>query len=236
MQNLYKVSDLKSVVLDLFHRECTPEHRYASFDYCYNYFQASSAEELEADIEKSCLELSFYLASWGMLRGSSFLLQKSSKHYEPLIRHFIQLKKDDHQIWNIDANSYTYNNIAIILEVYEVVKKLIIGHEEKNRHIVLTTKIMLGVFGCISAFDEYFTQTFRDICRNMPGRNGFRSVNKKSLTHIKKFYEANKEEIEEVRSIIHTLDFSTGNFTDRKYSRAKIIDMYGFAKSFYRVQ
>jgi hypothetical protein len=231
--NGYKVNDLQNTVLNLFHKECTPEHRYASFDYCYNYFQGSSAEELEADIEKSCLELAFYLASWGMLRGSSFLLQKSSKHYEPLIRYFIELKKDNHQIWDIDANSYTYSNISVILEVYEAVKKLIIGHEKTNRHIVLTTKIMLGVFGCIPAYDEYFTRTFREICKNMPGRNGFRSVNRNSLTHIKNFYEANKVEIEEMRSIIHTLDFSMGDFTDRKYSIAKIIDMYGFAKSFY---
>lgn len=229
---MYAAPDIKEVVLDLFHKECTPEHRYASFDYCYNYFQGSTAEQLETDMEKSCLELSFYLASWGMLRGSSFLLRKSARHYVPLIEYFIRLKEEEHDIWNIDANSYSNNSINTILEVYDEIRKLIIGREEVNRHIVLITKIMLGVFGCIPAFDEYFTRTFRDICREMPGRNGFRSVNKNSLRHIKKFYEANQEVIEELRNEIHTLDFATGKPTDRKYSRAKIIDMYGFAKSF----
>jgi hypothetical protein len=229
----YKVADLRAVVLDLFHRECTPEHRYASFDYCYNYFQDASSEELKADIEKSCLEISFYLASWGMLRGSSFLLQKSIKHYEPLVRYIIQLKEDKHPIWDIDANSYTEKNISTILEVYGDVTRLIIGDEKNNRHIVLTTKIMLGIFGCIPAFDEYFTSTFRNLCKNLPGKHGFRSVNKNSLNHIKQFYEANKEEIEKLRDEIHTLDFDTGSFTNKQYSRAKIIDMYGFAKNFY---
>jgi hypothetical protein len=229
----YKVTDLRAVVIDLFHRECTPEHRYASFDYCYNYFQDASSEELKADIEKSCLEISFYLASWGMLRGSSFLLQKSIKHYEPLVRYIIQLKEDNHPIWDIDTNSYTDKNISTLLEVYGDVTKLIIGNEKNNRHIVLTTKIILGIFGCIPAFDEYFTSTFRDLCKNLPGRNGFRSVNKNSLNHIKKFYEANREEIEILRNQIHTLDFNTSSFTNKQYSRAKIIDMYGFAKNFY---
>jgi hypothetical protein len=32
-----------------------------------------------------CLQLGFYLASWGMLRGSSTLLCKSTRHYEPVI-------------------------------------------------------------------------------------------------------------------------------------------------------
>lgn len=230
--NIYRALDFKEVVLDLFHKECSPKHRYASFDYCYNYFQGSTADELEADIEKSCLELSFYLASWGMLRGSSFLLQKSTKYYEPLIRYFIKLKRDNHKIWQIDADSYSGANIQVILEVYNQIRDIVIDNEDNNRHIVLITKIMLGVFGCVPAFDEYFTNTFREICKPLPGRHGFRSVNKSSLDHIKKFYEANKEEIDELHNTIHTLDFTTGEPTNRKYSRAKIIDMYGFAKSF----
>ena len=227
---MYTAPDIKEVVLGLFHDECTPEHRYASFDYCYNYFQDSTSEELEVDMEKSCLELAFYLASWGMLRGSSFLLQKSIKYYEPLIEYIIHLKREEHAIWDIDVDVYTDTNITVILDVYEEIRQLIIGNE--NRHIVLTTKIMLGIFGCIPAFDAYFTNTFRDICENMPGKNGFRSLNKNSLNHIKKFYEVNRKDINEIQNIIHTLDFDTGKPTSKRYSRAKIIDMYGFAKSF----
>ena len=44
--------------------------RYASFDFCYNYFFTFKGQ-LSADLEKSCFVLWGYLASWGMLRGSS---------------------------------------------------------------------------------------------------------------------------------------------------------------------
>ncbi len=59
MQNKYYKEDIETVVLDLFHSQNQPEHRYASFDYCFNYFQDSTAEELESDLEKACLQLGF---------------------------------------------------------------------------------------------------------------------------------------------------------------------------------
>jgi hypothetical protein len=33
----------------------------------------------------SCLQIGFYLASWGMMRGSSFLLEKSVRNFSNLI-------------------------------------------------------------------------------------------------------------------------------------------------------
>jgi len=60
--------------------------RYASFDYCFNYFQSfreSGAVSLLAssdNVQLSCLHLGFYLASWGMFRGSTELLQKSARY------------------------------------------------------------------------------------------------------------------------------------------------------------
>jgi hypothetical protein len=68
-----------------------PCERYASFDYCYNYFQSfhdhTSFRDIcsESNIVESCLQLGFYLASWGMLRGSSFLLQKSAAFYKQVL-------------------------------------------------------------------------------------------------------------------------------------------------------
>ena len=68
-----------------------PDARYASFDYCFNYFRSFRERDRTADIaaprnlQMSCLQLGFYLASWGMLRGSSTLLRKSARHYEPVI-------------------------------------------------------------------------------------------------------------------------------------------------------
>ena len=80
-----------------------PNERYASFDFCFNYFQEfkekNKIEELAIDknLQESCLQLGFYLASWGMLRGSSFLLEKSVRHYSELIK---ELVKFDKKIWH----------------------------------------------------------------------------------------------------------------------------------------
>lgn len=74
-----KANDIKET-LEGFENFRNPNHRYSSLDYCYNYFL--NTKYLNEDMEKSCLELAFYLDSWGMFRESSFLLQKSAKHFQ----------------------------------------------------------------------------------------------------------------------------------------------------------
>src|SRR5690554_3174640 len=46
-------------------------HRYKSWDNCFKAFSMPNKSEVHV------LELAFYLASWGMYRGSSGLLQKN---------------------------------------------------------------------------------------------------------------------------------------------------------------
>ncbi|SKB69632.1 hypothetical protein [Dyadobacter psychrophilus] len=196
-----------------------PNDRYSSFDYCYNHFK--TFDKSNVDIEKSCLVLGFYLASWGMFRGSSFLIQKSVKHFQPLILYIASLEKD---IWKIDVDNYSDKNMANIMEVYSKIKELVIT--DNNTDLTLITKILLGVFGFVPAFDQYFGDTFRQIFTHE--NCGFRRVNVKSLTCIKQFYEANKIVIDNIASRTFTTDFLTGEKTVVNYPKAKIIDMYGF--------
>lgn len=202
----------------LFLEIADPIDRCRSYDYCYNYF--SKTTDLTKDIEKSCLVLGFYLASWGMFRGSSFLLQKSIKYFEPLIEHLQSL---DRSIWEIDVDKYDKENIQKIMGLYHDIKGLLI--KGKNADTTLTTKVMLGIFGSIPAYDNYFTDTFRKISN---GRSGFRRVNTKSLMVIKDFYEENKPVIDQLSIDTFTVDFKTGAQTTINYTKAKIIDMYGF--------
>lgn len=212
-----KVENFEKIINQ--YKEVTkPTDRYASFDYCYNYFKTN--ENFNADMEKSCMILGFYLASWGMLRGSSFLLQKSAKYFVPVIEYYQTLDKS---IWAIDVDSYSDKNIELIIEIYNKTKELII--EENERDLTLITKILLGVFGFIPAFDQYFRNTFKT---NYKEECGFTAVNKKSLGLIKKFYEENKESINHLCDNTYTIDFLTGEKTKIKYPKAKIIDMYGF--------
>ena len=52
-------------------------HRYKSWEHCYRYFKKNKNKELNYDY--AALQLAFYLASWGMYRGSSILLWKDYK-------------------------------------------------------------------------------------------------------------------------------------------------------------
>jgi hypothetical protein len=207
------------VMVHRFKKQSKPDDRYTSFDYCYNYFRTKN--NLTQDIEKSCLVLGFYLASWGMFRGSSFLLQKSIKHFEPTIEYISTLDKS---VWEIDVDNYDDHNIQAIIRIYqEITKRLIYNN---NADLTLITKILLGVFGFIPAFDNYFCNTFRDIYK---GRCGFRKVNVKSLSFIKAFYEANKTIIDRLSAETFTTDFVSGQKTTINYPKVKIIDMYGFS-------
>jgi hypothetical protein len=211
-------TDIEPIV-NKFKSQSNPDDRYTSFDYCYNYFRMTN--NLTQDIEKSCLVLGFYLASWGMFRGSSFLLQKSVKHFEPTIRYIASLDKS---VWKIDVDDYNEKNVETIIGIYKDIKERLILNG--NSDLTLITKILLGVFGFIPAFDDYFGNSFRAISG---GQCGFRKVNVKSLTFIKTFYESNKETIDRLSVETFTTDFMTGQKTTINYPKAKIIDMYGFS-------
>lgn len=216
-------SDIISII-DEFKLKYTlsENHRYTSFDYCYNYFSHTDKTDIVNDIEKSCLALGFYLASWGMFRGSSFLLNKSLKHYEKTIEYIGSLPKN---IWQIDVDKYDEQNIKTIIEIYNQIKERLIINNSSD--LTLVTKVQLGVFGFIPAFDQYFCDTFRDIYK---GKCGFRKVNINSLTCIKEFYDLNKTIIDNIAKETFTTNFQTTNKTTINYTKAKIIDMYGFTK------
>ena len=196
-----------------------PCSRYASFDYCYNYFHPSNKNDLIKNIEKSCLVIGFYLASWGMFRGSSFMLEKSSKYFVPLVE-YIAILPDS--TWHIDAGKFQDENIDLLLEQYNHIKEILI---KGNAHLTLITKIMLGVFASIPAYDRFFKKSFSDIFK---GNCGFTVFNKKSLQSIDRFYQSNQSTIDKIN--LNTVDFISGKKTNLKYTNSKIIDMYGFMK------
>ena len=193
-----------------------PTARYTSFDYCFNYFQSHrergqhSEFGTKQNMQHSCLQLGFYLASWGMLRPSSVLLSRSVKHYAPVINVIASSRND---IWEIDADSYTEESCEVLLETARQIKAAL----PEGASDILVSKIMLGVFGCIPAFDKYFKKGF-----------GASTFGRKALLRVAEFYRGNAEVIERFR--VSTLDFDTGTATNRKYTRAKIIDMIFFVE------
>lgn len=71
------IFDIKDNIL-AFHTQIAddPNHRYRSWDHCYSHFQKRASFTSDEDIDTASLHLAFYLASWGMCRGASWLLWK----------------------------------------------------------------------------------------------------------------------------------------------------------------
>jgi len=203
-------------------------HRYVSFDLCYGYFYNNRHNLCGDNLEMSCYVLWSYLASWGMLRGSSFLLQKTPEYLVNLINY---ISTDGNVLFDIDVDKYNDANVKNeIINGYNCIYELLGGDVTKPTS-TLITKIMLGVFGCIPAYDRYFCDTFNTLYPNKGF--GSKKVTDDTLNSIYDFYSENQKCIDDLRSSCNLKRFNdnptdkTGT-TDTLYSRAKIIDMYGF--------
>ena len=197
-------------------------YRYASFDYCYSYFynfyKNDIIEEIASDenLEKSCLHISNYLASWGMFRGSSYLLQKSIKFFEPLVRNIA--KKENKIFWEIDLSNYE-KNICNLIRCKNLIKDNLYDKEFKIKPTnTLITKVMLGVFSNFPALDTNFCKIFK-----------IRSVNEKNILKLYNIYDINKNEFSRP-SKIKVYDFDNISNLNLVYNNVKLLDMYGFQK------
>ena len=208
-----------------FEKDRHPLERYASFDYCFNYFQEKYKNgEIKTivkdskNIQLSCLQLGFYLASWGMYRGSTFLLQKSVKIFESLIEY---IASDECDVWDIDVDKYTDKNINKLIECGKKIEEKLDVHETKKATDTLITKIMLGVFGNVPAFDGYFRS----------GSN-LGTFNKHSLKEISSFYDKYEKIISDEATRIKTFEYPSGEAGSRSYTKAKIVDMIFFIEGY----
>ncbi|SFR28413.1 hypothetical protein SAMN04488564_113261 [Lentzea waywayandensis] len=209
--------DIEATVDRYFH-DRDPSARYTSFDYCFNHFQQHRTEVAAwgepTGMEVSCLQLGFYLASWGMLRGSSGLLRRSARHLVPLIE---TLADAPAEVWDLDLDGYDRDGIDLVLRTALDVRRALRPVEASD---TLVTKVMLGVFGCVPAFDTYFMKGF-----------GVSTFSRRSLRRVGEFYRANASIIDQQRQ--PTLDFTTGQPTTRLYTRAKVVDMIFFIEGGY---
>ncbi|HME01140.1 MAG TPA: hypothetical protein VKM93_27985 [Terriglobia bacterium] len=221
MTSLRAAVDIEDTI-DKFLEDVKPLGRDASFDYCFNYFQRFREENRISDLAKvehlqeSCLQLGFYLASWGMFRPSSFLFRNSVKIHEQII-HLIAAQPP--RFWEIDADTYTRENIRCLLDFRGKFGALP-DPDHRTASDTLVTKIMLGIFGNVPAFDTNFRRGFRGY--------GCCTLGERSLEAVGRFYIQNAQVVERRRGEMYTIDFNSGRKTRRLYSRAKVIDMIFF--------
>ena len=155
--------------------------RYRSWEWCYSAFKqnkekykkAKTDEEKMIIVDHLSLHLGFYLASWGMYRGSSFLLQRDYKAHIKAVKYI--LEADCEKLWEYvpeekcdgkksDCNNYLFGKEGL----YERIRS---SYDDKTDSFMeydlesggaldiasdtLVTKILMGTMGCVPAFDRF---------------------------------------------------------------------------------
>lgn len=88
------VADAIRCIRTYFNETVKDSHgRYLSWQHCYNAFILNRSNVDENTFDYLALHLAFYLASWGMYRGSSFLLQKDYKVHIPIVKIIMEKQK-----------------------------------------------------------------------------------------------------------------------------------------------
>jgi hypothetical protein len=133
-------------------------------------------------------------------------------HYVPVIE---VIAATPRSVWDIDAHCYTPDAWLAIQRLDRQIRSAF--HHRNGVSDILATKVMLGVFGSVPAFDNFFRTGF-----------GAATFGPKAFRRIGEFYRENADAIERHR--VPTLDFDTGRPTQRRYTRAKVIDMIFFVE------
>ncbi len=139
-----------------------PYGRYRSWEHCYSNFY-HVREKNNIDVDYLSLQLAFYLASWGMYRGSSFLLQKDYKIHVPVVEKLLNKKYDSLMGINCSELKNEVNQKKLIelnafmSKYYDVIRRNVKEKDLKNNlSYTLITKILMGTMGCVPAYDRYF--------------------------------------------------------------------------------
>lgn len=191
--------------------------RYRSWEHCYSHFIKARGSK-EIDYDYLSLQLAFYLASWGMYRGSSFLLQKDYKVHIPVVKELLGKKYD--ALAGIECIGFKEeSNQQLLLEInsflgqyYDKIRREVKEQELKNQlSFTLITKILMGTLGCVPAYDRYFIAGIK----NQKIATG--NYNLKSIMQLVDFYKKNSARLEPAREKME--------FEGMTYPQMKMLDM-----------
>ncbi len=190
--------------------------RYRSWEHCFGYFRRITPAGIGADRHHAALQLAFYLASWGMYRGSTFALQYdytihldivdclAAPEFAPLWQREFGCTDDDMQLLPV-----IFDATKAIRRAYEPFAKAL----DKQVSDTLVTKVLLGTFGCLPACDELFTAGFRH------SGFGFSYLNKNFVKRVFEFCRQNCADLQEGQARIN-------QSSPVHYPLMKLVDMH----------
>lgn len=147
-----------------------PHHRYRSWEHCYRFFRSRTREALVAEKDLAALHLGFYLASWGMYRGSSFLLQHAYSVHEGVVERLSSPPFSELWEKEIGADASDVQYVQSILDAVAAVKSAYAPYGAATD--TLATKVLLGTLACLPACDRFFIDGFRDSGHQYSSLNG----------------------------------------------------------------
>lgn len=218
------------VVKDVKNSQSATYHRGKSWEHCYaffrNYKKFQSNKEL---LDRAALHLGFFLASWGMLRGSSFLLQKDYKFYISIVKTLVNSKYD--KLWDFDFSKESRNRNVVRLfklkkELNEKIKEnnRADGDNKDHQTDLIITKIIMATMGCVPSYDRYFKDGLKKwIKENRIVENKkrkFDNFNEGSFKNLLDLTEKNKE----LKKVYKEKCFIRGSHF--KHPPMKLLDLY----------
>src|SRR5262245_41940290 len=134
-------------------------HRYLSWEHCYRFFRARTPEALLSDKDAAALQLGFYLASWGMYRGSSFLLQRSYTIHVAVVERLASPELST--LWDSEIGTDA-SDVALVPTILLAVDAVREAYAPLGAATdTLVTKVILGTLGCLPAVDRFFVDGFK---------------------------------------------------------------------------
>lgn len=192
---------MKDIIKEYIEKCNEKNHRYLSWEHCYVAFTKS-----ENSIDYLALHLAFYLASWGMYRGSTDLLQKDYKVHIGIVKYIKPIVLKRNYITEVNEIQKIMNDIASIY-----------GDNDVKASKTLQTKILLGTLGCFPALDRFFI-------------DGWKLENSEASPTVETviaFAKSHVNEIEESQKIINR---------NISYPSMKVVDMYFWQLGYNKYQ
>ncbi|WP_144510445.1 hypothetical protein [Bacillus sp. FJAT-22090] len=207
-------------VLYAFHTDSAQieNHRFRSWEHCITFFRNNKNQLQNATVaDHACLHLAFYLASWGMLRNS-FLLQRDYKVHQKFLQDVV-VKPEYTDLLagrvllptNVNDMELLESLIEDTCTVYLPILREVNRNDQLQVSDTLISKILLGVFGVVPAYDRFFKEAA-----------GFHGINKQfNITSFKQLHLFYNRFSEEFNSFIE----ETAKDSIR-YTPMKVLDMY----------
>ena len=191
--------------------------RSRSWEHCYRVFRDARTDP-SPDCDYLSLHLAFYLASWGMYRGSSFLLQKDYKVLVPIVEEVLKPEYDClfglacADLRESEIQDRLENLNKYIAKHFEPIRDEVAGREVPTPvSPVLITKILMGTLGCVPAYDRFFVDGIKTY------KVTTQEYSPKSVLKLVDFYEAHNDRLEEARRGMQCEDLT--------YPQMKLLDM-----------